>query len=252
GWEGRGSVAFFTEMQSEIMPALQRLGAALRQGQQVSGQLSRLLCQAEEKAAEPFRGARASSTYNPGSTPLPSASGARASLSSVAGAMKGFGSGLWYATVFQNKPDFVGNARLGFKPPRGRWLRSFHLDGPHGNIPYPHFNAEIGPLRGLDHMRIPAWAQRLGSTSLLKGVGRATLILGLAIDTYTVVTASEDQRGGAIGGVVGGWGGALAGAAIGSAICPGIGTVIGGLIGGFAGGWAGEWAGGQLIDQVSV
>ncbi|MFZ2487438.1 MAG: WXG100 family type VII secretion target, partial [Anaerolineae bacterium] len=24
GWEGRGSVAFFTEMQSEIMPALQR------------------------------------------------------------------------------------------------------------------------------------------------------------------------------------------------------------------------------------
>ena len=71
GWEGRGSGAFFTEMQSEIMPALQRLGAALRQGQQVSGQLSRLLRQAEEKAAEPFRGRDASgngsATTAPGS-----------------------------------------------------------------------------------------------------------------------------------------------------------------------------------------
>ncbi|MFZ2487345.1 MAG: hypothetical protein WAZ19_04430 [Anaerolineae bacterium] len=55
---------------SEFSPeaTVQRLGAALRQGQQVSGQLSRLLGQAEEEAAEPFRGGPASGQYLAAST----------------------------------------------------------------------------------------------------------------------------------------------------------------------------------------
>lgn len=56
GWEGRGSAAFFAEMDDEIAPALQRLTSALRQAQDVNGQINRLLRQAEEEAAEPFRG----------------------------------------------------------------------------------------------------------------------------------------------------------------------------------------------------
>jgi len=56
GWEGRGSAAFFAEMDDEIAPALQRLTSALRQAQDVSGQIGHLMRQAEEEAAEPFRG----------------------------------------------------------------------------------------------------------------------------------------------------------------------------------------------------
>ncbi|PKO20909.1 MAG: tail tape measure protein [Chloroflexi bacterium HGW-Chloroflexi-1] len=97
---------------------------------------------------------------------------------------------------------------------------------------------------------MPTWMQKIGRTSVLKGVGKATIVLGLAVDAYTIAAAAPDQRGGAIGGVAGGWGGALGGAAIGSAICPGVGTVIGGLVGGFAGGLAGEWAGHRLFDPA--
>jgi len=56
GWQGRGSAAFFAEMDSEITPALQRLTAALREAQRVSVQIGYLMRQAEEEAAEPFHG----------------------------------------------------------------------------------------------------------------------------------------------------------------------------------------------------
>ena len=60
GWQGRGSAAFFAEMDKEITPALQRLTSALRQAQDVSIQIGHLMRQAEEEAAEPFRGRDAS------------------------------------------------------------------------------------------------------------------------------------------------------------------------------------------------
>ena len=60
GWQGRGSAVFFVEMDDEIAPALQRLAAALRQAQDVSIQSGHLMRQAEEEAAEPFRGRDAS------------------------------------------------------------------------------------------------------------------------------------------------------------------------------------------------
>ena len=86
--------------------------------------------------------------------------------------------------------------------------------------------------------------QKLGNTKVLRGIGKAAVVLGVAMDAYTIFTAAPNERGKAIGGVAGGWAGAAGGAAIGSAICPGVGTVIGGLIGGFAGGWGGELLGG--------
>lgn len=256
-WQGRGSTAFFREMNSDMLPALRRLVGALQQAQTVTARISEIVRHAEEEAAQPFR-ARTLSTIaaedgtiaagilngagSPGGT-----TGQRIDAM-AGGALIGGGAGLWYATVFQNKPDFVGNARLGYKPPTGRWQRSFHLDGPHGKVTFPHFNAEIGPLKAFNHQRIPNWMQGIGKTSVLRGIGKATLVLGLALDTYTIVTAPEDQRGGAIGGVAGGWAGALGGAAIGSMICPGVGTVIGGVVGGIAGGLAGEWAGHTWFD----
>jgi RHS repeat-associated protein len=162
---------------------------------------------------------------------------------SVGGALTGFGGGLWWAVTFENRPDRSGNARLGYNPARGRWLRSFHFDVPHKDFPYPHFNAEFGPLRKFNHWRIPNWLYRFGSTSVLRTVARGTVVAGVALDTYTIASAPPGQRGQAIGGTIGGWGGAFAGAAIGSAICPGVGTVIGGLVGGFGGGVIGSWIG---------
>lgn len=56
GWEGRGSAAFFGEMNSEVLPAMHRLGAALQQAQTVTRQIAQVLRTAEEEAARPFRG----------------------------------------------------------------------------------------------------------------------------------------------------------------------------------------------------
>ncbi|MEM4302174.1 MAG: hypothetical protein QW570_08745, partial [Candidatus Caldarchaeum sp.] len=160
-----------------------------------------------------------------------------------AGGLTGYGGGLWWAITFENHSDRSGNARLGYKPPRGRWQRSFHFDAPHRRVPYPHFNADFGLLRPFDHKRIPNWLYRLGSTNVLRTIGRTTVVAGVAWDTYSIVTAAPGQRGQAIGGTVGGWSGAMAGAAIGSMIVPGVGTVIGGFIGGFGGGIIGSWIG---------
>lgn len=259
GWQGRGSAAFIGEMQGMVLPTVQRLAQALRLASATTRQISQLMRNAEEEAARPFRGSFTGAAHpaGPGETGAGLDAAGRdngasppgfSGVGAIGGGLTGAGAALWFATVFQNKPDLVGNARLGFKPARGRWQRSFHFDGPHGKIAFPHFNAEIGPLKALNHQRIPGWMHRLGRTSVLRGIGKATVVLGLALDTYTLVTAAPDERGGAIGGVAGGWGGAFAGAAIGTAICPGVGTVIGGVIGGIAGGLAGEWAGHELFD----
>ncbi|MFZ2488106.1 MAG: WXG100 family type VII secretion target, partial [Anaerolineae bacterium] len=66
GWEGRGAAAFFGEMSSEVLPALNRLGAALQQAQQVTRQISSVLRAAEEEASQPFRGSsQAAATPQP-------------------------------------------------------------------------------------------------------------------------------------------------------------------------------------------
>lgn len=59
GWQGRGSAAFFAEMDGIISPAMQRLSAALKEAQKVTLQIGFLMRQAEEEASQPFRGAGA-------------------------------------------------------------------------------------------------------------------------------------------------------------------------------------------------
>ena len=59
GWEGRGAAAFFGEMNGEVLPAVQRLSAALQQSQQVTRQIVQVLRTSEEEASRPFRGAGA-------------------------------------------------------------------------------------------------------------------------------------------------------------------------------------------------
>lgn len=59
GWQGRGSAAFFGEMSGELLPAMQRLAAALQQSQTATRQISQVMQAAEEEASRPFRGQEA-------------------------------------------------------------------------------------------------------------------------------------------------------------------------------------------------
>lgn len=59
GWEGRGSAAFFAEMQDTVLPATQRLSQALQQADAVTRAIAQLMRQAEEEASAPFKGGAA-------------------------------------------------------------------------------------------------------------------------------------------------------------------------------------------------
>jgi WXG100 family type VII secretion target len=55
GWIGRGSEAFFAEMNGEVLPASQRLQQALEEADRVTKSISQTMQQAEEEASSPFR-----------------------------------------------------------------------------------------------------------------------------------------------------------------------------------------------------
>lgn len=157
--------------------------------------------------------------------------------------MVGGGGALLYSTAYENNPTRGGQARFGTPNPASRygWDRTFHLD--FDNRSGYHFNADIGPLQRFNHARIPGSLYRLGGTSVLRGLGRASVVGGLAFDAYDLATAGPGGYGRAVGGIAGGWGGALGGAAIGSFVAPGPGTVIGGFLGGVFGSVGGQYAG---------
>ena len=55
GWEGRGAMAFFAELDGIVIPALHRLNAALGQSSATTRQISAIVQAAEAEAAAPFR-----------------------------------------------------------------------------------------------------------------------------------------------------------------------------------------------------
>ena len=55
GWIGRGSQAFFSEMNGKVMPAAQRLQNALTEASRATKEISNTVKQAEEDACSPFR-----------------------------------------------------------------------------------------------------------------------------------------------------------------------------------------------------
>lgn len=56
GWEGEGSAAFFAEMDGMMFPAVTWLTSALEEAQKVTLEIVRVMQEAEEEAARPFRG----------------------------------------------------------------------------------------------------------------------------------------------------------------------------------------------------
>lgn len=55
GWDGMGASAFYQEMSSITLPACTRLSSAFQQASRTTTQIERILRQAEEDAASPFR-----------------------------------------------------------------------------------------------------------------------------------------------------------------------------------------------------
>ena len=55
GWIGRGSDAFFNEMNSEVLPATERLRHALEEGAQATNRIAQIIRQAEDEASSPFQ-----------------------------------------------------------------------------------------------------------------------------------------------------------------------------------------------------
>lgn len=55
GWIGRGSEAFFSEMQGEVIPATMRLQIALDMASVTTRNISQVMQQAEDEASAPFR-----------------------------------------------------------------------------------------------------------------------------------------------------------------------------------------------------
>ncbi|MBP8251181.1 MAG: WXG100 family type VII secretion target [Herpetosiphon sp.] len=58
-WIGRGSDAFFAEMESEVLPATQRLQKALDDGNEVTKTIVQQMQQAEQEASNIFKNWRA-------------------------------------------------------------------------------------------------------------------------------------------------------------------------------------------------
>lgn len=53
-WIGKGSDAFFNEMESEVLPALQRLQVALEDGGQMTARVNQVVETAEQQAQAQF------------------------------------------------------------------------------------------------------------------------------------------------------------------------------------------------------
>lgn len=102
----------------------------------------------------------------------------------------------------------------------------------------------------------PAGGALYKSARYVKWGGRALMVIGLAIDTYEIVTSDRPwrQAAGVAGGWAGAWVGCKAGGAIGSAVGtavePGGGTAVGGFVGCMIGGGVGYWAGKKLVIEA--
>ena len=70
GWVGRGSEAFFAEMEGDILPAARRLADALGQASAVSRQVGEMMQGAEEEACSPFRAGESGGAAGPAVGPV--------------------------------------------------------------------------------------------------------------------------------------------------------------------------------------
>jgi RHS repeat-associated protein len=163
-----------------------------------------------------------------------------------AGGDAGVGGSLGYLIgdhLYQHGNDTLKWIQPGTGPGGGRLI---HIDKPHGRNPLPHFNADTGPLRALNHQPVGSLTAAYGKPVYLRAVARSIIILGVTADVIEVATAPDSDKPKVIGGAIGGLGGSVAGAAIGTMLLPGLGTVVGGIVGGFLGHLGGRRVAGSI------
>jgi len=275
-WTGRGSQAFFAEMNGEVLPALQRLTEALRRAHDVTLQVSQVFQAAEDDAARPFRVPGDVSLLRPlidGAQGVVDAVDEFGRVLSVSGAVLlalGLKAGATYpGQVIVRAPQLLRD--LGIS---GKTLKE--LAGASGSL------SHIGAANIATHVTKMAVRPILGISALIatgKGViavadvwerhsaeyagydpirrGSAMGVDG-GLATLPVATEFLGGAGGSVGGVwLGAKIGAMTGGTLGS-IIPGVGTavgavaggVVGGAIGGVTGGLAGDWLGRRAGDAA--
>jgi WXG100 family type VII secretion target len=116
-WIGRGATSFYQEMNSQVLPTLNRLYRALQEAQRVTQQIRTIVKGAEDEAASYLRGEGGAGAGAAGAAPG-SITGAGASLSGVAGvgasgATNAGGGGGLLDRVFGAVRDSVGTALMG-------------------------------------------------------------------------------------------------------------------------------------------
>jgi WXG100 family type VII secretion target len=55
GWIGKGADSFYNEMNSEVLPAVERLRRALEEASEVTSRIVRMLSEAEDEASSLFK-----------------------------------------------------------------------------------------------------------------------------------------------------------------------------------------------------
>ena len=65
GWEGRGADSFYAEMESDVLPAVNRLHQALNEASAITSKISQIWQQADEEASGPFKGGGAAGGPDP-------------------------------------------------------------------------------------------------------------------------------------------------------------------------------------------
>lgn len=155
GWQGRGSAAFFAEMNGDVLPAMQRLAAALDQARTVTKQAYDIMKAAEAEASRPFR--------SNGAAPAALVSGA--AFAGGAGAGQGAVTGATPPQPVAAGPESSGPYHIG--PPRPPSIK-------HDNGFLDEF-APREPTMG-DRLELMKWRVKLEGAEAL----RPDLVDGLA------------------------------------------------------------------------
>ena len=263
-WEGDGSAAFFTEMERDVFPVVNKLSNALYEAQRVTSEICTIMQQAEEDAAAPFRSNATDNTVskketsNNDNTPNKPPTAWDKILAVADGIVDAVDqiddfapipAAIVLSTMLKAGTTYGGQV-LVYGP---KWLKDLagvsknltHIKATNMashviNIPVV-VNSLIAVAQGTVAVAktwTTNWDEYTSFNDTSKHISAMTVDAGLAL----LPVATETLGG--IGGTIGG---AKLGAIVGTLIGgPGLGTAAGAIIGGAVGGFAGDWIGGHI------
>lgn len=193
GWQGRGSASFMAEMNDEVLPAIDRLQAAMREAQRVTIQVARDMRQAEEEASNIFKtGAAAGASNGSDLTNLVGA-GAGAGIGAIGQPGAASGS-FWDALGWKNKGDI------------------FEIDSSAAKGKQGSFDLGVKTRYGIENKSVwgdlekDGYSVAGGGGGLELGVGEKGFSAGLAGELYAIKAQKEGVYGTDDLGVTGGAG----------------------------------------------